>query len=236
MLQYTPHPILFSIGNIHIYSYGLMIALAFLISYYLTRKNAKDLNKEHLQNIFIYGTLVGIIGARILYTIETSTYLDFFKFWEGGLSSFGAVIAILIFLFVYFKINKLDSWLYLDNIAPYLAIAVAIARVGCFLNGCCYGAATLLPWAILMNGQLVHPTQLYEIIYALIIFAILKRIKQTFKGQRILLFLVLYSIFRFFNEFVRSHQQVFFNLSLPQYFCILTLIIASYLYIRRRKN
>lgn len=238
MLPYAPYPILFSIGNINFYSYGLMIATAFLISYYLTKRDAKNkkLETAHIDALFLYGTILGLIGARLLYTIETSSYSTFFKIWDGGLSSFGGILFIFIFIYIYAKKNKIDTWRYLDCIAPYAALAIAIGRIGCLLRGCCHGIETNLPWAIQIGGQLVHPTQLYEIIYSLLIFIILLalRYKKSFNGQLTLLFLIFYSIFRFLNEFVRAHEQTFFSLSLPQYFCILTFIIATYLYIKKR--
>jgi phosphatidylglycerol:prolipoprotein diacylglycerol transferase len=114
--------------------------------------------------------------------------------------------------------------------APYIALAIAIIRIGCFLRGCCHGQETLLPWAI--NN--LHPTQLYESIYSMIIFFILlkfKKIRKTGKktkfkillrkkGSLFLSFLLFYSFFRFFNDFLRVYETFFFGLALSQWIAL----------------
>ena len=207
-----------------------------IISYTLAIRDAKKkkLNTDHINNIFFYGTIIGILGARLLYIIETSNYNSFFKIWDGGLSSFGAITAVLIFIYLYMKKQDLDTWRYLDNLAPYIALALAIGRIGCLMRGCCHGIPTDLPWGILIGEQLVHPTQLYAIIYnfGIFLFLNLYKYKKAFNGQLILLFFILYPIFRFLNEIVRTNDK-FLALSLPQYLSIITLGLAIYLYKKR---
>ena len=139
-----------------IYSYGLMMVLGFMAGYYLAIRLAKKCgqNPEELTNIAVLALLGGVIGARALYVIH---------FWQqeyagrglwkalnvrdGGLEFYGGVVLAIVVALVYLLIRKLPVRFYFDLLAPALMLGLAFGRTGCFLNGCCYGKTSNLPWA-----------------------------------------------------------------------------------------
>lgn len=161
-------------------------------------------------------------------------YLDnpqrFWSFKLQGFSIFGSALAVPVG-WVYCRLVKLDIWRIADSITPFLAAGIVFMRVGCFLNGCCYGKETTLPWGvifpdlsrthlhqisqnpimILSGSSAVHPTQIYELIAALIggVIAFWLIRKRTTPGVSFLLFAVWFSLFRLFNNFLRVQPHTF---------------------------
>jgi phosphatidylglycerol:prolipoprotein diacylglycerol transferase len=131
--------------------------------------------------------------------------------WQGGLAFHGGIAGGIIGGYLFARIRKLSFPLLADICAPALALGYAITRVGCFLNGCCYGHECDLPWAVTFpantdaGGVARHPTQLYAVLANLIIFAVLARLypRVSVRGNLFLLYLVLYSVYRFIVEFFR---------------------------------
>lgn len=249
MINFTPINILFEIGSFKIHTWGLMFVIAFIISFLLILRESKKqkINPKHIYNIALHMLLGSLIGARLFYVIEHFNFflqdpIKILLVWQGGLTSYGSLLAIF-FVWLYVRKQKdLSFSKILDIMAPYIALALAIIRIGCFLRGCCGGIATDLPWAV--NGK--HPTQLYESIYSMIIVFILlklKNIRENTKGKntkfKILLsrpgsiFLYLlgtYSIFRFFNDFLRIYSHYFLGLALSQWLAIAIFIFVKSLY------
>lgn len=155
-------PILFQIGPIPVYSYGLMMAIAFLVADYLLGREFKrlKLNVNYANEMVVLALVSGIVGAKILYLIENLK--DFLAsplemlFSAGGLTWYGGFILAFIILFVYAKRKKLPILKVLDAVAPALALGYGIGRIGCHLSGDGdYGIPTSLPWgAIYANGTL----------------------------------------------------------------------------------
>ena len=116
-----------------------------------------------------------------------------------------------------------------DMAAPALAMGAAIGRIGCFLNGCCYGKLTNIAWAIPLNGQLRHPTQLYDMAYNLIIFGVLWDIRKrvTREGLLFWLFLLMYSVGRFGVEFFRVNPRILAGLSGSQIFSLILFLVSA---------
>ncbi|MCX8012574.1 MAG: prolipoprotein diacylglyceryl transferase, partial [Desulfobacterota bacterium] len=146
------HPILFHLGPVTIYTYGVFVALGLLIGVILAQKQAKraGLNPEDFHDLIFYSILGGIIGSRIFYVIQNfSSYKDnlfgIVKIWEGGLIFQGGFIVAVAVAWVLIKKKKLSFWKSFDVLAPYLAFGQAIGRIGCFFAGCCYGRCTNLP-------------------------------------------------------------------------------------------
>jgi len=249
------HRILFNIGSFPIYSYGVMIALAFILGILLAMKEAKRIgeNSERILDISLYVILGGLLGGRLGYVIF---YLDYFLknpikifyFRQGGLSFLGGFILAFILGSWYVLRNKLSFWKYTDIAAPPLALGIGIARIGCFLNGCCFGIASekygirfpalnmppvylqQLKDGLIASGSShtlpVIPTQLYSSLYAFLIFLILLWVKKykKYDGYLFLNFLVLYSISRFIIEFFRffdNNYKVFNYLTVTQAVCII---------------
>jgi len=149
-------PILFEIptpfGSLPVFGFGVSLLLAFAIGVWIVRRRARTagLNPDLLWDIGVWMFLMGIVGARILHMIQFPTpggfgdqVLHFFKIWEGGLIFYGSILGGLVgFLCAYVLIvrkHKLNSWQLMDIFLPCVALGIFFGRIGCFLNGCCYG-------------------------------------------------------------------------------------------------
>ncbi len=150
-------PIPLSGITIPIYAYGFMLMVGFLVTIYVARKKAKDegIDPEIISNMGLYTIFAGILGGRTFYVIQNfSAYkhnlLDAFKVYEGGLVFYGGLIASIVAIVIYSKIKKLSVLKTIDIIAFAFALGVACGRIGCFLNGCCWGdvCSPNLPWAV----------------------------------------------------------------------------------------
>jgi phosphatidylglycerol:prolipoprotein diacylglycerol transferase len=158
-------PILFQIGPIPIYSYGLMMAIAFLVADFLVSREFKRLrlNVNYANEMVVLAVVFGIIGAKILYLLEN--FSDFIKspvemvFSAGGLTWYGGFILAFMALFIYVKRKKLPILKVMDAIAPALALGYGIGRIGCHLSGDGdYGIPTSLPWGTIYANGTLKPT------------------------------------------------------------------------------
>ncbi|MEW6096909.1 MAG: prolipoprotein diacylglyceryl transferase [bacterium] len=242
------HPVLFKVGPITIYSYGVMLALAFGIGIYLARKRALTvgINPHIIMDLGVYVLIASIIGARLLYIMSNVSYYMAHP-WEMvfsryGFVFYGGLILATIVSIWYLKRQKLSCWKMADVVAPSIAIGQAIGRIGCFLNGCCYGKPTTLPWGVMLPGRdpldltPLHPTQLYSCATNLIIFCILTCLwkRRKFDGQIFLLYLLLYAIARFIIEMYRGdNPYILFHLTLSQILSILIGLGAMTVMVRK---
>lgn len=193
------------LGPLAVRSYYLMMVTGFLAglvtALWLAKREGLDL--KMIMRVGAYLFIVSIIGAKLFYLLQTREL----AIWSGGFSSFGTLIFSVIFLLIYTRWRKLDLWQLLDIAAPAAMIYYALARIGCFLNGCCCGIETTVPWAVRFPTAtgLRHPTQLYSFLAGLLIFSILIFFwpRKKFTGQIFCAGLMLFSIYRFFNEFLR---------------------------------
>ena len=151
------HPELFEIPFIHltVKSYGLMMVIAFLAAVSLIRHLSRDItpNPQYITNAAFYSLIVGVVGARLFYVIHyfnqfQGRLLSVFAIWEGGLELLGGVLLAIAVIVFYSWHHKLPVRCYLDILAIGLMLALAFGRIGCFLNGCCFGRPTNLPWAV----------------------------------------------------------------------------------------
>ncbi len=149
-------PTLFKIGPVPIHSYGLMMALGFLIALYLGRRDAPrfGVDPDMVSDCGFWTLLMGLLGTRVLYIImyhdqfSWSRPWEWFAIWQGGLVFQGGIPPALLMVYIYARRYKVGFWHLLDMGIPYAALGHAIGRIGCFLNGCCYGLRTDLPWGI----------------------------------------------------------------------------------------
>ncbi|MEW6535767.1 MAG: prolipoprotein diacylglyceryl transferase [Candidatus Auribacterota bacterium] len=137
---------LFQLGGITIYSYGLMVAIGFIIGIYFGVRRARLLgeNPQNILDMCLTIMIASIAGARLCYVLTNIDYyrdhiIEIFFLQKGGLVFYGGVLSAVIASLIFLKIKKLNIWLYFDILSPSLAIGHALGRVGCFLNGCCYG-------------------------------------------------------------------------------------------------
>ena len=151
------YPELFEIPLIHltVKSYGLMMVIGFLMAVSLIRHLSRNItpNPQLITNAALYSLIGGVLGARLFYVIH---YFDHFKenplsvfaIWQGGLELLGGVILAITIIILYLRHHKLPIRRYLDILAIGLMLALTFGRIGCFLNGCCFGKPTELPWAV----------------------------------------------------------------------------------------
>jgi phosphatidylglycerol:prolipoprotein diacylglycerol transferase len=151
------YPELFEIPFIHltIKSYGLMMVIGFLACVWLITRLSRDFtsNPQIITNAALYALVGGVIGARLFFVIHyldkfRSNLLDVFAIWQGGLELAGGVIVAIIIIILYLRYHKQPIRRYLDALAIGLMLALVFGRIGCFLNGCCYGKPTELPWGV----------------------------------------------------------------------------------------
>lgn len=229
-------PVLIKIGALNIYSYGFMLAIAFLAGTLIARSEArrKGIDPDTIFDLVLVIAFAGIIGARLFYVI--GHLREFAKqpfmalaVWQPGLVFYGGLLGGTIAVLIFVRVKKLFLWDIADTIVPGLALGYAIARIGCFLNGCCYGAPSNLPWAVNFFDVPRHPTQIYSFIYSLLIFGIVWFYRKRIKTPGILfwLYLGLYAISRFVVEFFRVSKSVVFGLSAAQIISVLVFVMAA---------
>lgn len=215
------HPVIFQIGDISLYTYGMFVAIGFLAAVLYSKKNALPYgySPETITDLFFIILVSAIVGARLLYVIVniktfSTDFLGIFKIWNGGLVFFGGFICSVVSAIVYLKIKKLDIWLTADLLSPGVALGHAFGRVGCLFAGCCYGKECDLPVAITFTHPQtlaplnipLHPTQIYMVLSNLCLFFILLWVgkNKKFKGMVFLTYVMLYSFLRFIIEFFRG--------------------------------
>ncbi len=221
-------PEVFRIGGFFLPTYGLLVAIAFLAALWIAGRLAAKagLHKETVLNLGIYCALAGIVGAKLLMIVldpqVRSNWREIFSLstLQAAGIFYGGLVAALATAFAYMWRNGLPALKTADAFAPGLALGHAIGRLGCFSAGCCWGVPTRLPWAVTFTnpranelvgvplGIPVHPTQLYESLGELAIFAALYWffLRPHRDGSVLSLYLVLYGTLRFLVEFVRFHD------------------------------
>ncbi len=226
------HPELFRIGPIIIRSYGVMMALAFfagvLYIKYLTSRDNKPFERFlTVAYIMIFG---GIFGARLFYVLFhlhefegnwTASFNPFGtdQFGIAGLNVYGGVLVAIIGTFIYCHWRKISTLEVFDYFSPAFGLGLGIARIGCFLNGCCFGTPTDLPWgvsfppdsipyAVYLDAP-IHPSQLYISLYGFGLFLLLHFMmkRKRFAGQLVALLFMIEAVFRFAIEYVRYYEE-----------------------------
>lgn len=242
------YPVLLKLGPLTLYSYGLMVALGFLSGIILAAYLAKrsGIKPELILDIAPFILLGSLIGARLFYVIEfwpefRGNPLEIFTIWKGGLVFYGGLLFAILGLLLAVNIFKLNFWRTMDILAPATALGYAIGRIGCFLNGCCYGIATKVPWAVKFPTETVlrHPTQIYASLSGLLICGILLLFffkYRKFDGLMLVWGLWLYGIYRFLIEFLRVNPKYLFNLTGAQWLSFLLIFLAAVLYFKLRRR
>ncbi len=254
------HRYLLKLGTLTVYSYGAMLALAFVGGTILAAYRAKrfGLDKNKVVDLIFYILISSLVGARLLFVVLNWSYYsrylpEIFQIWEGGLVFYGGLILAFIVLIWFVKKNRLSFGKILDVLAPSVALGIAVGRIGCFLNGCCWGKIShkwgvcfpfknnppayvqqvyegLIPKNALYSLPVI-PTQLYESLACLAIFFVLlfaQRYKR-FDGFLFWLFIFLYSAFRFIVEYFRYYDANFIlgNFTVSQIISIILFIYSA---------
>ncbi|MGE3163664.1 MAG: prolipoprotein diacylglyceryl transferase [Planctomycetota bacterium] len=177
-------PELIRIGPFPLHSYGAMVLLGVLGGLWLLRKGcrARGFDPDIATDLTIWSVLAGVVGARVFYVVQywgsdevlaASPLLGPFMIWKGGLVLFGGILGGLLCMLTLLHRHRLPTLTFLDLVAPGLAVGIAFGRIGCFLNGCCWGkvCAASFPLGVSYPSDLqtpvghslaVHPTQLYS--------------------------------------------------------------------------
>jgi len=234
------YPILFKFGFLQIYSYGLMVALAFWVSVSLLARRGYvlGLGRDFFWNLSFWALSGGILGGRLMYILLNLDFflkdpLEIFKLWHGGLVWYGGFIAGLLSAVFYLKRNNAPILKTLDLAAPFIALAHSIGRIGCFLNGCCYGRP--VSWGVYFpqHYERLIPAQLISSIDLLAIFIILRFLEERphRPGSIVVYYLLFSSLERFLAEFLRDDSaRNFFGLTIFQLISIVIFISALILW------
>ncbi len=233
------YPVALQIGSLAIRWYGVMAAIGFLTAAWILERNRKyaGMNKDQCANVLLLSLLFGILGARIFYVVQ---FFDNFKhdlnrIWridQGGLVFYGGFLLALLAVVIYTQTRKLDTMRVLDALSPALAAAHGFGRIGCFLNGCCFGRATDAFWGItpppeselaMQTGNLpLHPVQLLEagenFVLAFFYYWLLRHTK---RGVTVSSLMLIYGILRCFNETLRGDNVLYFHLTPAQWVGVL---------------
>ena len=248
-------PVFFSIGSFEIGWHGIMVVLAVIVGIGASLWFARGagIKREVIYNAAPWAIVGGIIGARLFHVIDYlgSTYINdpvlIFTQFFSGLSILGAILGGALAVFIYGRVTNLPLGHLANAVAPALLLAQAVGRIGCTINGDAYGTPTSWPWAFVYThpdayapiGVPTHPSPVYEIIWDLLVFAVLWRLRGRLKpdGSLFLLYLSLYAFGRFFIEFTRAMTpnqiDVFGLLHAPHFIALIVLVVCIPLLIYR---
>lgn len=246
------HSKLIQLGPLEIHSYGLMLAVSFLTGIYFSMYRAKKrgIDPNKIVDLSVIIVISAIAGARFLYVIFhldefRGHWLDTFNPFQSsgqigiaGLTMLGGIVAAIVFGLLYLKLKKLPALKIADIVIPALGSGIFLTRIGCFLNGCCYGVPTNTPWGVifpadspagyLFPNQPIHPTQLYSSFYGLLILVLLlffERYKK-FDGFLLYLFFIFYGVSRFIIDFFRYYENSMILLTLGRFSISVNQIIS----------
>lgn len=242
-------PILLTVGDFEIRAWGLMVGLGVLAGLWLAVRLGKnsEFTEDVLTEYVLYGLMAGIFGARIwevAFSWEqySANPLNALKFWEGGLSIQGAVLANVILAFIYFSRKGLSFRRFVDIGAPALILGQAIGRIGCFFNGDAYGKPTDAWYGVVYQpgtpayaawgSTPLVPAELFEAGLDMIILGVLLYLfpRKQFDGQVALAYFVLYSLARFGLEFLRTDSLLIGGVKAAQITAFITALAASLLW------
>lgn len=219
------HPTLLKFFGLELHSYGLLLAVAFLlgIQIFVARARARGIPEEPMQTLSLWILVLAIIGARTLFVIThwedyASDPVAILRLWEGGLILYGGYVFAIVGGIVYVRRRRIPVWRVGDAVAPSMALGIAIGRLGCFMNGCCFGLPSTLPWGVhfpadsvpfqTFPGAPLHPSQIYLSLAGLGIFIWLLAAdrKPRFDGWLFWTYIAVDAAFRFLLDFTRYYD------------------------------
>ena len=215
------HPIAFYLGSLPIRWYGVMMALAFVAGLWTATRRARLVNVhgEVIADTMLWLMVGSIVGARFVYVttywkqeFANGPFSEVFMIQHGGLVYYGGLIGASVAGIGYLLWKRLPVWKIADILAPSIALGSVFGRIGCLLNGCCYGYACSLPWAIHFppghetHGEAVHPTEIYDALLNFALYVLLAWLfrRKKFDGQIFATYLICYSINRGIVEIFRG--------------------------------
>ena len=239
-------PVAFKLFGIEVMWYGVLISIGVIGGTILALREAKriGIKEDDLIDLLLYAIPLALVGARLYYVIFSWEYYrndlkEVLNFRGGGLAIHGAIISAIIVALIFTRKRKLDFWKIADACAPSLILGQAIGRWGNYLNQEAYGRPTDLPWGIMIDGVKVHPTFLYESVWNFVVFLFLlwyRRNRSKVSGEVFLLYLMLYSVIRFFVEGLRTDSLMLGPIRVAQLISVIGVVITLYYLIKIRKN
>ncbi len=224
-------PVLIRIGNFQLYSYGVMLFISFVLGIMIVERRAKRFGVEpkRITDLALWVLLAVVLGSRLFYVAFhwdefRNDLVGIIRFWGNppglsGLMFYGGFLGAFIAGLVFVWLNRLPLLKMLDAVAPALVLGEGFTRIGCFLNGCCFGKPTTCPLGMVFPAgsaagaqfpnQTIHPTQLYSSLAGFVLFgvALLLERRKLKPGVLFGIILLLYSLFRFGIDFVRYYED-----------------------------
>lgn len=223
------HPILFEIGGFPVYTYGLLLAAAYLLGlqFALMRARTRGLDPTRVMDLGIWIIVSALVGAKLmLLVVERDKFgwnwteiVNLFR--SAGVFYGGLIAAVAVALFYLWR-HRMPVWTVTDVFAPGIALGHVVGRLGCLFAGCCFGKPTSMPWGITFHNEFaaqnvgttlgipLHPTQLYEAGAELLILGVLlltEKKGRPYPGRTFWSYMLLYGVSRFIIEFYRGDSR-----------------------------
>jgi phosphatidylglycerol:prolipoprotein diacylglycerol transferase len=249
------HPILFEIGGWPIYSYGLLLALAYLLGLQMAvvRARRRGVDAAKVMDLGIYLIIAALVGAKLMLVFVDFDYFrnqpsELLSLVRAGGVFYGGLIAAIAVALWLVRRYQLDTWKTADLMAPGIALGHIVGRLGCLLAGCCYGKPTDAAWGITFThpaaaanvgtplGVPLHPTQIYDAgaeLLILILLLVTERRGRPFAGRTFWLYMLLYAISRFIVEIYRGDERgMIVGMSTSQFVSLLIVPVSVIMLVR----
>ncbi|MBN2465598.1 prolipoprotein diacylglyceryl transferase [candidate division WOR-3 bacterium] len=222
-------PTILKIGGLHIYSYGVMLFISFVLGIAVVEHRAKKfgVDPKKVTDLALWVLVAVVVGSRLFYVAFhwqefSHDLIGIVAFWRGGLAGlmfYGGFLGGIIAGVLFIRFNKLPVRKLMDAVAPAIVLGEGFTRIGCFLNGCCFGQPTCSPFGLVFPpnspagatfpGQPIHPTQLYSSAagFIMFLFALVLERRRLKPGVLSAILLIVYSLFRFGIDFVRYYED-----------------------------
>jgi phosphatidylglycerol---prolipoprotein diacylglyceryl transferase len=247
------YPVLFQIGNFELRSYGVIVALSFLLAVWLGTREARGngLESQTIQDFALYALIGGLIGARLYFVLfsRPGYFLqkpwEILAIWEGGIGVIGALIGGFVASLWYCRKKKISLLSLGDTLAPGIALGQTVGQFACLMNGDSWGKPTNLPWAITYSDPRsmaplnisLHPIEIYEMVAYFFVFLIVRwmRGRTIITGYVFFSYLAAYGVARFIVEFFRGEPAIFaWGIPAAQVFSVIMVFAAAYLFLRSK--
>jgi len=239
------HPVLIKLGGLEIHTYGVLVAIGFIAGIGLAQHRARreGIPTERIGDLGVWLIVSAMLGAKLFHIIFF--WNDFIAGWrESGWASvragfvfFGGFVGATLTGILYARLKHLSIWKLADVFAPALALGHAFGRLGCFFEGCCFGTACSLPWAVqypsphMLADVPVHPTQLYEAAGNFAIFAGLSVYRKRFDGDTWWLYMIAYGCLRVGIEFFRGDYSThYFGIFTVAHVMAVVLVVVALIF------
>lgn len=246
--EFTINEVALDLGSVKIVWYAVFISIGILLAYFYAiyrGKHSEGFTEDDIINLVLFLVPISIVGSRLLYVTTADGFLknmnrwtDIFAIWEGGLAIFGSIIFGALTIAVYARVTKLNMFKLYDCIAPAVMLGQILGRWGNFMNGEAYGYSAnveKLPWRMVVDGQVAHPTFIYESLWNIIGFIIINLVykKKKFDGQIFAYYLIWYGLGRSMIELLRT-DSLMSDIKLMSWFGVIAVLIGVAIIILRK--